>query len=188
MAAQGVGVMLLASDGAAVASVAKDIVRPGGRAESLACDVGDYAAVEHAVAVTRQNWGDLDVLVNNAGIIEPIAEIAASDPTIWADNIRINLVGAYYVVRAVLGGMLAGRGGTIVNVSSGAAHRPLERWSAYCAGKAGLAMLTRAIALETAGRNLCVFGFSPGTIDTEMQVRIRASGSNAISKIGRAHV
>jgi len=188
MAAQGAGVMLLARDGAAVAGVAKDIVRAGGRAESLACDVGDYAAVERAVAVTRQSLGGLDLLVNNAGIIEPIAEIAASDPTIWADNIRINLVGAYHVVRAVLGGMVAGHGGTIVNVSSGAAHRPLEGWSAYCAGKAGLAMLTRSIALETAGRNLRVFGFSPGTIDTEMQVRIRASGINAISKIPRSEL
>ena len=82
--------------------------------------------------------------------------------------------------------MLAGGGGSIVNVSSGAAYRPLEGWSAYCAGKAGLAMLTRAIALETAGKGIRVFGFSPGTIDTEMQVKIRASGMNVISQIPRA--
>jgi NAD(P)-dependent dehydrogenase (short-subunit alcohol dehydrogenase family) len=104
----------------------------------------------------------LDILVNNAGVIEPISDIAASDPAAWARNISVNLVGAYNAVRAVLPGMLAGgAGGTIVNVSSGAAFRPLEGWSAYCSGKAGLAMLTRAVALETAGRGVRVFGFAP---------------------------
>ena len=90
------------------------------------------------------------------------------------------------MLRAVLDGMLAAGGGTIVNVSSGAAHRPLEGWSAYCAGKAGLAMVTRSIQLETPG--IRVFGFSPGTIDTDMQVKIRASGMNMISQIPRANL
>ncbi len=178
--------MLLARDGAAVETVARDIVAAGGRAEARACDVADYAAVERATQATRERLGGLDILVNNAGVIEPIAELATSDPAAWANNIQINLVGAYHVVRAVLAGMLAGGGGTIVNISSGAAHRPLEGWSAYSAGKAGLAMVTRAIALETAGRGIRIFGFSPGTIDTEMQVKIRASGMNQVSRIPRA--
>ena len=188
LAARGVAVMLAARDGTAVASVAETIVAAGGRAASAACDVSDYAAVERLVAATRERFGGLQILVNNAGVIEPIAEIAGSDPAAWARNIEINLIGAYHVVRAVLPGMLAGGGGTIVDVSSGAAHRPLEGWSAYCSGKAGLAMLTRAIALETAGRGVRVFGFSPGTIDTEMQVKIRASGMNVISQIPRAEL
>ena len=66
----------------------------------------------------------------------------------------------------------------------------LARWftdaeRAYCSGKAGLAMFTRAIVLETEGKGIRVFGFSPGTIDTEMQVKIRASGMNMISQIPR---
>jgi 3-oxoacyl-[acyl-carrier protein] reductase len=185
LAAQGAAVMLLARDGAALETVARSIVAAGGRAEALACDVADYAAVARAVKATRERLGGLDILVNNAGVIEPIAELAASDPAAWANNIQINLVGAYHVVHAVLGGMLASGGGTIVNVSSGAAHRPLEGWSAYCAGKAGLAMVTRSIALETTGRDIRVFGFSPGTIDTDMQVKIRASGMNQVSRIPR---
>ena len=186
LAAQGAAVMLLARDGAAVEAVAREIVAAGGRAEALACDVADSAAVERAAQTTRERLGGLDILVNNASVIEPIADLATSDPAAWANNIQINLVGAYHVVRAVLGGMLAGGGGTIVNVSSGAANRPLEGWSAYCAGKAGLAMVTRAIALETAGRGIRIFGFSPGTIDTDMQVKIRASGMNQVSRIPRA--
>ena len=188
LAAGGAAVMLVARDGATVAEVARGIVAAGGRAEALACDVADYAAVEQVVAQTRARLGGLDILINNAGVIDPIAEIATSDPAAWARNISINLIGAYNVVRAVLPGMLAAGGGTIVNVSSGAAYRPLEGWSAYCSGKAGLAMLTQAIALETAGKGIRVFGFSPGTIDTEMQVKIRASGMNVISKIPRAEL
>jgi NAD(P)-dependent dehydrogenase (short-subunit alcohol dehydrogenase family) len=186
LAARGAAVMLVARDGAAVEAVARQIVGSGGRAEARACDVADYTSVARAAAATRTQLGSLDILVNNAGIIEPIADLAISDPAAWADNIRINLVGAYNVVRAVLEGMLGAGGGTIVNVSSGAAHRPLEGWSAYCAGKAGLAMVTNAIALETAGRGIRIFGFSPGTIDTDMQVKIRASGINMISRIPRA--
>jgi NAD(P)-dependent dehydrogenase (short-subunit alcohol dehydrogenase family) len=186
LAARGAAVMLVARDGAAAGAVAGSIVAAGGRAEAMACDVSDYAAVERVVARTRAALGGLDILINNAGVIEPIAEIAASDPAQWARSIAINLVGAYNGVRAALPGMLSGGGGTIVNVSSGAAYRPLEGWSAYCAGKAGLAMLTRAIALEAAGQGIRAFGFSPGTIDTEMQAKIRASGINPISRIPRS--
>ena len=185
LAQEGAAVMLLARDGDLAQKVAGEIVAEGGTAEALACDVSDYPSVERAVADTRQRQGGLDILVNNAGVIEPIAEIAASDPAAWARNIQINLIGAYFVVRAVLDRMLQS-GGTIINVSSGAAYRPLEGWSSYCAGKAGLAMLTRALVLETTGVRL--FGFSPGTIDTDMQVKIRASGLNQVSQIPRGNL
>lgn len=188
LAAAGAAVMLVARDGALVSSVARDIAAKGRRAEALSCDVSNYAAVEKVVALAKAQLGAIDILVNNAGVIEPIAEVAATDPAAWAENISINLVGAYHVVRAVLPGMLAGGGGSIVNVSSGAAYRPLEGWSAYCAGKAGLAMITRSVALETAGKGIRIFGFSPGTIDTEMQVKIRASGINMISRIPRGEL
>src|SRR5262245_12208739 len=182
----GAAVMLAARDGGLAAKVAGDISGKGGRAEAAACDVSDHAAVQRLVAETKKRLGRIDILINNAGVIEPIAEVATSDAAAWAASISINLTGAYYALRAVLPDMLAQGGGTIVNVSSGAAYRPLEGWSAYCAGKAGLAMVMRSIALETAGKAIRVFGFSPGTIDTDMQVKIRASGINPISRIPRA--
>ena len=185
LAKEGAAVMLLARDSERVQTVAREI---GGGAAALACDVSDYAAVERAVSATRKRFGGLDILVNNAGVIEPIADIASSDPAQWARNIQINLIGAYNVLRVVLDGMVKTGGGTLINVSSGAAYRPLEGWSAYCAGKAGLAMMTRSIALETKGRGIRTFGFSPGTIDTDMQVKIRASGMNMISQIPRANL
>ena len=185
LAAAGAAVMLAARDAKLSAEVASKIVAAGGKAAALACDVADYAAVEALVAATTQRFGRPDILINNAGVIEPIATIATSDPTAWAQNVQINLVGAFNAVRAVLPGMLAAGGGTIVNVSSGAALRPLEGWGAYCAGKAGMAMLTRAIMLEEGAHGIRVFGFQPGTTDTDMQVLIRASNMNPVSQIPR---
>ena len=188
LAAAGAAVMLTARDGKLAGKVADGIIAAGGTAAVQACDVAEYTAVEALAAATTQRFGRPDILINNAGIIEPIATIAQSDPAVWASNIQINLVGAFNAVRAVLPGMKAAGGGTIVNVSSGAALRPLEGWSAYCSGKAGMAMLTQAIKLEEATNGIRVFGFQPGTTDTDMQVLIRASGMNIISQIPRANL
>ncbi len=188
LARAGATVVLTARDARLVGKVAQSIVAAGGTASAQACDVSDFGALQALVAATRDRLGRLDALVNNAGVIEPIASIATSDPAAWARNIEINLTGAYHAIRAVLPGMIAAGGGTIVNVSSGAAIRPLEGWSAYCSAKAGLHMLTRAVALETAGKGIRVFGFQPGTTDTDMQVLIRASGVNPVSQIPRGNL
>jgi len=181
----GATVVLTARDGDRLAAVARSIARAGGAVSSRPCDVSNYQALASLVDEMTARFGRIDGLINNAGVIEPIASIAESDPVAWARAIEINLTGAYHAIRAVLPGMLARGGGTIVNVSSGAAIQPLEGWSAYCSGKAGLHMLTRAVALETAGSGIRVFGFQTGTTDTDMQVPIRASGVNPVSRIPR---
>jgi len=185
LGAAGAGVMLMARDGRLAARVAGQVVAAGGVADAVACDVTDYEALERVVAATKRRFGSLDVLVNNAGVIEPIGMLADTDPAVWARSIETNLVAAYYAIRAVLPEMVAAGGGTIVNVSWGAGGRPLAGWSAYCAGKAGLHMLTRSVALEYGNKGIRVFGFQPGTTDTDMHVAIRASGLNPISKIPR---
>jgi 3-oxoacyl-[acyl-carrier protein] reductase len=181
----GACVVLAARDAAQAEVNAQRINAAGGNAAAVACDVGDYAACQRLVQETTQRFGPLDVLVNNAGVIEPIGAVGDTDPTQWARSIQINLTGAYFAIRAVLPGMIERGRGAIINVSSGAALRPQEGWSGYCAGKAGLAMLTRSIDLEHRAAGIRVFGFQPGTTDTDMQVIIRASGINPISKIPR---
>ncbi len=188
LAAEGATVMLTARNGGLAAEIAEGITRSGGRASGTSCDVSDYAAVEALVSQTEGRFGPIDALINNAGVIEPIATIAESDPAVWARNIEINLVGAYNPIRALLPRMIKAGGGTIVNVSSGAAIRPLDGWGAYCSAKAGLAMLTRAVMLENTANGIRVFGFQPGTTDTDMQVTIRASGINVVSKIPRENL
>jgi 3-oxoacyl-[acyl-carrier protein] reductase len=188
LARAGAAVALLARDATAAAGAAEAIVAAGGRAIGIGCDVAEYASVEAAVAEAERRFGPPDILVNNAGVIEPIGPLAQSDPANWRRNIEVNLIGAYHALRAVLPYLLRRGSGAIVNLSSGAAHRPLEGWSAYCSAKAGLAMLTEAAARETAGSGIRVFGLSPGTVDTGMQGKIRASGINRVSRIPRAEL
>jgi NAD(P)-dependent dehydrogenase (short-subunit alcohol dehydrogenase family) len=159
-----------------------------GRVVGLAADVNSADAVSAAVAVARERFGRIDAAIVNAGIIEPIAHIDECSPSAWVANIQTNLVGAFHCVHASLAAMLADRGGTIVNISSGAAGDPLEGWSAYCAAKAGLAMLTRSIQLEYGERGIAAYGFRPGVIDTDMQGIIRASGINPISQLNRSEL
>jgi NAD(P)-dependent dehydrogenase (short-subunit alcohol dehydrogenase family) len=130
---------------------------------------------------TERRLGRIDFLVNNAGVIEPIGALVQSDPVALGRNIEVNLVGAYDTARAALPRMLEAGQGTVINISSGAAHRALEGWNA--SAKAGLAILTDAIALECADAGVRVFGLAPGVVDTDMQAAIRAFGINQISQI-----
>lgn len=191
-ASAGIGAALaeaLVGRGADVAIAARRLAplkalaaRLGPRVLPIACDVADHAQVAAAVAATTARFGRLDHLVNNAGVIEPIGHLHETDPALWAAAITINLTGAFNACHAALPHLLA-RGGTIVNVSSGAGHRPQEGWSAYCSAKAGLVMLTRALDLEYGRRGIRAYGFAPGTVRTEMQVKVRASGMNPVSRL-----
>jgi NAD(P)-dependent dehydrogenase (short-subunit alcohol dehydrogenase family) len=151
-------------------------------ARVLPCDVADPAQVEGAVAAMVQAFGGIDVLINNAGVIDPIASIESADPVAWGRQIDVNLKGVFYGMRAALAAMRAAGGGTILTVGSGAAYNPLEGWSGYCASKAGAIMLTRAAHLE-AGAVVRVLSLSPGTVATDMQAAIRDSGVNPVSQI-----
>jgi len=184
----GARVVLAARDHAACDSVAAAIAERGGAALAMACDVADAAEVGRLVDAARRRFGRIDIVINNAAIVGPIGRIADTEPSAWAAAITINTVGAYHVVRAVLPDLVAAGGGTIVNLSSGAAHRALEGWSAYCASKAALAMLTKSVAEEYGAAGIRVFGFGPGVVDTEMQVLIRASGMNPVSRIPRSEL
>ncbi|OUS34762.1 short-chain dehydrogenase [Rhodobacterales bacterium 56_14_T64] len=179
-AAAGANVALLARSADSLASLAAEI---GDRALALACDVADYASVEAAVQKTVARFGGLDVLINNAGVLKPIAPLAEADPADWAKVIDINTTGVFNGMRAVLPLMKQAGGGTILTVSSGAAHNALEGWSAYCTSKAGAAMLTTALDLEERNNGIRAMGLSPGTVATQMQRDIKASGVNPISEL-----
>ncbi len=179
-AAEGANVVLLARSRGSLEALAGKI---GERALALAGDVSRFEDMEAAVARTVERFGALDVLVNNAGVIEPIAHMAEADPKAWGQVIDINLKGVFFGMRAALPVMLEAGGGTVLTVSSGAAHGPVEAWSHYCASKAGAAMLTRCLDKEYRERGIRAMGLSPGTVATEMQREIRASGINPVSRL-----
>ena len=127
MAAAGAQVALLARNGDAVAEIAGEI---GPNALAIPCDVARYWEVEAAISAAAREFGSLDVVINNAGVIEPIASLADSDPDAWSQVIDINLKGVFYGMRAAIPQMR--KGGTIITISSGAAHNALEGWSHFC--------------------------------------------------------
>jgi len=176
----GANVVLLARSGSAIDALAAEI---GGQALAVPCDVGSFRAVQAAVDAAAERHGGVDILINNAAVIEPIALLSATDPAAWSMAIDINLKGVYHGMRAVIPLMIGTGGGTIITISSGAAHNPLEGWSAYCASKAGAAMLTACADRENRGKGLRIMGLSPGTVATDMQREIRKSGINPVSRL-----
>ncbi|MEL7175198.1 MAG: SDR family oxidoreductase [Pseudomonadota bacterium] len=179
-AAAGANVALLARSEEAIADLAGEI---GSQALAIPCDVSRYWEMQAAVDATIKTFGGLDVLINNAGVIEPISHLSTADPDTWSHVIDINLKGVFNGMRAAMPMMEAAGGGTILTISSGAAHGPVEAWSHYCASKAGAAMLTRCADKEAADKGLRVMGLSPGTVATQMQREIKASGVNPVSQL-----
>ncbi|WP_211299483.1 SDR family oxidoreductase [Pukyongiella litopenaei] len=179
-AAAGANVVLCARSADSLAELAVEI---GDRALAIACDVADYGAVEAAVSAAVDRFGGLDVLIGNAGVIEPISHLRDADPAGWGQAVDINLKGVFHGMRAALPVMRAAGGGTVLTVSSGAAHGPVEAWSHYCASKAGAAMLTACLDHEERGNGIRAMGLSPGTVATQMQREIKASGINPVSEL-----
>jgi NAD(P)-dependent dehydrogenase (short-subunit alcohol dehydrogenase family) len=155
----------------------------GEKAKVRICDVSIYDDLATVINGAFKDTGRIDVLINNAGTIDPISTIQTSDPYAWGKAIDINLKGVFHGAHAVLPIMIKQGHGTIITVSSGAAHSPLEGWSQYCSSKAGAAMLTKCLHHETEQFGLRIMGLSPGTVATDMQIKIKASGVNPISAL-----
>ncbi|WP_299549735.1 SDR family oxidoreductase [uncultured Tateyamaria sp.] len=179
LAKAGAKVTLLARSSNDIKALADEI---GDNALAICCDVSSWPAIKQAVEKTLKRFGSLNILVNNAGVIDPVARIENADPAAWSQVVDINLQGPFYAVRAVLPAM-AENGGVIVNVSSGAATNALEGWSHYCTTKAALFSLTQCVHKECADQGVRCVGISPGTVATDMQTVIKESGVNPVSQL-----
>ena len=189
LAELGAHVVLAARSAEAIERIAEEIAAAGGTATAVPTDMADHHAVSALVAAATDATGRLDLLVNNAGLIDPIARIADSDPDAWGHAIDVNVKGVYHALRHALPVMQAQGSGTIVNISSGAANSALEGWSHYCASKAAVLRLTGVAYKEASASGVRVVGLSPGTVATAMQRAIRASGINPVSQIAwEAHI
>ena len=158
---------LLTEEGARIA-VADLNPPPGDYAASVALDVTSEESVRRSVASVIQILGQIDVLVNCAGIYR-IGQVADVDPASWDQLMNINLRGTFLVCHAVLPGMLERGAGSIVNLSSisGRTKSTLAAPS-YVASKAGVIGLTMALASQSASRGVRVNAVAPGPVDTEM--------------------
>ena len=184
-AAHGAKVVLMARDRDAIADLAGEI---GEAALAVPCDVSRFWEVDAALGAAVDTFGGLDVLINNAGVIEPVARLEDADPEAWGQVIDINLKGVFNGIRAALPRMES-NGGTIIGISSGAATNALEGLSQYSSSKAATLMLTRCLHKEHGDRGIRALGLSPGTVATDMQKDIKASGINPVSQLDwSAHI
>ena len=176
----GANVVLLARTGDAIGALAREI---GDKARAITCDVASWSQVRSAVDQAVGRFGGVDVLVNNAGVIEPISMLRNADPAGWSKAFDVNLKGVFHGMRAVVPLMRKAGGGTVLTVGSGAAHTALEGWSHYCASKAAAHMMTKALHKEEAGAGIRAMTLSPGTVATEMQREIKASGVGPVAAL-----
>jgi 3-oxoacyl-[acyl-carrier protein] reductase len=149
-------------------AVAEEIRSAGGRAIAIPTDVSSREQVEALVQATVDAFGGLDLVVCNAGAIEPFAKVADSDPDTWWSVLEVNLRGVYLTARAAIPHLVARGGGKILTLGSSGGHRPFPTASAYSASKAAMSMFTRSLAVELRGANIAVNELIPGPVITEM--------------------
>jgi NAD(P)-dependent dehydrogenase (short-subunit alcohol dehydrogenase family) len=161
---------------AACARHRPELAGDAGRVLTQAADVTDADAMEQLCAAAAERFGQVDLWINNAGLLAPIGPLRDNDPAELALNIQVNVVGVFNGSRAFIRHLHArGGDGVLLNISSGAARNAYAGWSAYCAGKAAVDRLSESIALEEADHGLRVHAVAPGIIDTDMQTMIRNS-------------
>jgi 3-oxoacyl-[acyl-carrier protein] reductase len=180
LAAEGATILAGARDVAALERVVADITGAGGRARAHALDVADAASIEAVLKSALEEHGQIDVLVNNAGIAEDNLILRMSREA-WDRVIATNLTGAFLLTQAVVKGMVRRKYGRIVNVTSVVGLMGNAGQANYAAAKAGLVGLTRSVARELGSRNITCNAVAPGFIATAMTDRMTAAARETLS-------
>ena len=170
-------------------SRAPDADIPGGVLFSAdLADISEASRVcERIHARIRGRPYEKAVLINNAGIVQPVAPLERADAAELERNISVNLTAPLVLMQGFLRATEGVKLRRIVNISSGAGRRPISGWAAYCASKAGLDMATRVVALEAQSRGLAIEAVSlaPGVVDTAMQERVRGLDASDFADVER---
>jgi len=153
---------------------------------AAAVDVTNRDQLERFAATVVEQFGRIDLLVNNAGLLGPIAPLADIDPAEVARTIEVDVTGVLHGSAVFAAHVRSRTGpGVLVNISSGAATKPYVGWSLYCASKAAVEQLTRVVALEEAAHGLAAYAVSPGMVDTDMQAAVRAADESFFPEVER---
>jgi 3-oxoacyl-[acyl-carrier protein] reductase len=186
-------VQTFASEGAKVAvvyrgnqqaadSLVKEVTDAGGVAMAIQADVADAQAVERCVEQVTREWKAIDVLVNNAGVIQDDLFVRM-EPEAWHKVLATNLGGTYNFCRAIAYSMMRNRRGRIINISSVAADYVNMGQTNYAASKGAVNAFTRALAVELASRGVTVNAIAPGFIETDMSAAVRNKAGDLIKKV-----
>lgn len=177
LAKEGVNVGLIARSESDLQKVATEVESLGAKAFIATADVGNIDQVNAAVDKIKAGLGFIDILINNAGV-GVFGGFMDLDPARWEEIIRINLLGAYYVTRAVLPAMIDKKAGDIVNIASTAGQRGAAVTSAYSASKFGLIGMSESLMQEVRKHNIRVSTLTPSTIATDMAIDLKLTDGN----------
>lgn len=177
LAKEGVNVALLARTTTDLETVADEIKTFGVKVLVVSADVANIDSVNNAVSVVEQEFGHIDILINNAGIAS-FGKFLELSPAEWEKIVQVNLFGTYYVTRAALPKMIERQTGDIVNISSTAGQRGAALTSAYSASKFGVLGLTESLMQEVRKHNIRVTALTPSTIATDMAKDLNLTDGN----------
>lgn len=177
LAQEGVNVGLLARTEKDLVEVSKEIEAFGVKTAYATADVSSMEEVNTAVEKLKVSLGPVDILINNAGTGK-FGKFLELEPEEWKKIIDINLMGVYYVTRAVLPQLIDNNGGDIINISSTAGQKGAPVTSAYSASKFGLLGLTESLALEVRKHNIRVTALTPSTVATELAYKENLTDGN----------
>jgi 3-oxoacyl-[acyl-carrier protein] reductase len=177
LAKEGVNVGLIARTETDLMNVAKEIEAYGVKVAYATADVSSIEQVEQAVATINSTLGTVDILINNAGTGK-FGKFLDLEPDEWKQIIDTNLMGVYYVTRAVLPQLIDKNGGDIIMISSTAGQKGAPVTSAYSASKFGVLGLTESLALEVRKHNIRVTALTPSTVATELAYKENLTDGN----------
>ncbi|WP_338645874.1 3-ketoacyl-ACP reductase [Flavobacterium sp. KS-LB2] len=177
LAKEGVNIILVARTQEEIDSVAAKVRSLRVKALAITADVADINSVNAAVAKALTEFGTIDILINNAGIAT-FGKFLDLEPTDWERIIQVNLMGTYYVTRAVLPNMIERQSGDIINISSTAGLSGNALTSAYSASKFAVLGLTESLMQEVRKHNIRVTALTPSTVATDMAKELKLTDGN----------
>jgi len=177
LAAEGVHVGIVARTKKDLQNLADELQSAGHKCSMATADVSDIQSVNTAVDTLLNKIGNIDILINNAGIGK-FGKFLELDPASWEEQIKVNLFGVYYVTRAVLPQMIERQTGDIINISSTAGLKGSALTSAYSASKFGIMGLTESLMQEVRKHNIRVTAMTPSTVVTDLAIRSNLINNN----------
>lgn len=177
-AEEGAQVIGVDIDDAGLEAMVKQITEAGGSVQSMNVDIAEPDQVESVVQYVVEEHGQINVLVNNAGLDQAIVPVAEMELEIWDRIMNVNARGTFLCSRQVLPVMIEAGGGVIVNVASDLGYVVVPGLGAYCASKGAVLQLTRVMAVENGKHNIRVNALCPTMIDTPMAQRTMQTHAN----------
>lgn len=177
LAKEGVNIVLIARTQADIDEVAQEINTYGIKTLALTADVADINSVNLAIEKAIASFQTIDILINNAGIAA-FGKFLELEPSEWERIIQVNLMGVYYVTRAILPNMIERQTGDIINISSTAGLNGNALTSAYSASKFALLGLTDSLMQEMRKHNIRVTALTPSTVATDMAKELNLTDGN----------